>query len=718
MSDNESYSTESYSEPEDTAQSSYMSKQTQNQAPKQTQNVQQESSTSDDAEFQKQMKQSITVFNEVKRCGFSNVIIQTGKGYCVQNGIVFTRPYTVPTEDKQTQKNGNDEIEEEQNKINENQTEEQKGTQIQQESNQTIQSQKETNQKETEVEEFNTKEKVDFALEESESVKEESDISIQISKSDDKAIEKQNQEEEKKKFEADKLKQQVDAPKSNHIGQAQMNEQLIKQQPVQTEPNRSQKSAWFYIDDNNIRRGPFTSAQMNKWNRQSKLRPTLKIQLGNGEFFTLNQNIKMNSFFQDHDEINIDQIISNSKQYKQIDIKDTDKNQELVEEDYDKQNIKSIPYECNVVEIQTQTDIFQCSQNELIKCEISTNVIRNEITRISVPPGVEKCINTYLSLRRQGKNCLYIENYDYIENKFTDYRDLQAVGVEVKSVTRIPIIKKEQKDQKESIFAPGAGDSKHNQNQDFNPEAGKNETEAPKFDKLLTENPKTDNYFNVDYEQVNYNFFDVNDVNDQSDNRQSEEDHNQQPNQGPFDGVPEIGFEELSYEKAQPEYESLEKQPDQTTNPGTDSKWSEIQWSIFKTIVFEVLKRVFNIQFQTLQEALIYYREHIVGVEGNATKIHLSFDNMGKECGISEKECNQKFQTLLGKELLSWPEKIVAAVKARILELWQQEQEPDIAKRKKLIKAKIEQEFRLKQQVQYSYKEISNKINYQLSILK
>ncbi|CAL6030008.1 GYF_domain [Hexamita inflata] len=377
MSDSESSSSSSFSEPEDTAQSSYMSKQTQNQAPKQTQNVQQESSTSDDAEFQKQMKQSITVFNEVKRCGFSNAIIQTGKGYCVQNGIVFTRPYTVPTEDKQTQKNENDEIEEEQNKINENQSEDQKETQIQQQSNQTIQSQKETNQKETDVEKFETKtkEKDDFALEESESVKEEQEEeseSIQIS--DDKS----NQEEEKKRLEADKQQEQVEQyqspkSKSNHTGQTQMNEQLIKKQPAQTEQNRSQKSAWFYIDNNKIRRGPFTSAQMNTWNMKQKLPLGLKIQQGLGEFFTLKQeHTKMTSFFKDLDEIIL-------------------------------------------VETQTQTDVFQYTQSELIKFEISTvnevknetvqrdltkeqksaNAILNEIDKIAVLPGVKAQTHIY-----------------------------------------------------------------------------------------------------------------------------------------------------------------------------------------------------------------------------------------------------------------------------------------------------------------------------------
>ncbi|CAL5982457.1 GYF_domain [Hexamita inflata] len=718
MSDSESSSTSSYSEPEDTAQSSYMSKQTQNQAPKQAQNVQQESSTSDDAEFQKQMKQSITVFNEVKRCGFSNAVVQTGKGYCVQNGIVFTRPYTVPTEDKQTQKNENDEIEEEQNKINENQ----------------IQSQKETktNQKETEVEEFNTKEKDDFALKESESVKEEQEEeseSIQIS--DDKS----NQEDEKKKLEAEKRKQQeqveqYQSPKSkiNHTGQTQMNEQLIKKQPAQTEPNQSQKSDWFYIDNKNIRRGPFTSAQMNTWNMKQKLPLGLKIQQGNGEFFTLKQeHLKMSSFFKDLDEIIL-------------------------------------------VETQTQTDVFQYTQSELIKLEISTvnevknvivqrdltkeqksvNAIINEIDKIAVPPGVEKGINTYLSLRRQGKDYLYIDNQDYIENKFTDYRDLQAIGVGVQSVTRIPIIKKEQKDRKESIFAPGAGDSKHNQNPDFNPEAGKNETEKPKTNKAY--------YFEFDQNQTCYDLFDVDDffrrspdeyqrpiedsqINNQPENythtnfnennvQKSQQQVNTQEKQQYYElnneSINYYPFDESTNEQAMPEQEQskleltkLEK-PEQITNPPTESKsWSESQWDAFRTVVFQAIKNYFNTEFETLEEALVHYRNQTVGTEdGKATKIHLNFKQIASDGKISEKDCRQKFQTLLGKELLSWPEEIVAAVKARILELWQQEQEPDIVKRKKLIKAKIEQEFRLKQQVQYTYKEIQNKIDHVLRKLQ
>ncbi|CAL6030007.1 Hypothetical_protein [Hexamita inflata] len=172
-------------------------------------------------------------------------------------------------------------------------------------------------------------------------------------------------------------------------------------------------------------------------------------------------------------------------------------------------------------------------------------------------------------------------------------------------------------------------------------------------------------------------------------------------------------------EQSKLELTKLEK-PEQITNPPTESKsWSENQWAVFRTVVFQAIKNYFNIEFETLEDALVYYRNQTVGTEdGKATKIHLNFKQIASDGKISEKDCRQKFQTLLGKELESWPDKIVAAVKARILELWQQEQEPDIAKRKKLIKAKIEQEFRLKQQVQYTYKEIQNKIDHILRKLQ
>ncbi|CAL5982381.1 Hypothetical_protein [Hexamita inflata] len=181
-------------------------------------------------------------------------------------------------------------------------------------------------------------------------------------------------------------------------------------------------------------------------------------------------------------------------------------------------------------------------------------------------------------------------------------------------------------------------------------------------------------------------------------------------------------FEDLSDVKdSQIRAQENKSEPEQITNAHTDSTaWSQSQWMIFKTVVFETIKQYFKVQFQTLEEALVHYRNCIVGSEnGKATKIHLNFKQIANDSDmITEKECRQKFQTLLENTLQSWPQERVEAVKTRILELWQQVQEPEIAQRKKLIKAMIEEEFQLKQQVQFKYKEMQNKINYILKNLK
>ncbi|CAL5982469.1 Hypothetical_protein [Hexamita inflata] len=514
---------------------------------------------------------------------------------------------------------------------------------------------------------------------------------------------------------------------------------------------------------------------------------------------------------------------TNGKQYRTFTVPTVDKEIQTGEEQKQK---------CVLVETQTQTDIFQFSQNELIKFVISSvnnvkneivqreltkeqksaNVILNEIDKIAAP-GVDKCINTYLSLRRQGKDYLYIDNQDYIENKFTDYRDLQAIGVGVQSVTRIPIIKKEHKDQKESIFPPGAN-LNHSLNTDLNPEKQKNETEKPKIDKAHnyftdpdnpdvynqfygagfensqedyareqfnqenanreqnnyqqqqqnhpyaattndlfpkstphfdpearkneTEKPKTNKayYFEFDQNQTCYDLFDVNDLIQEPDEyerpNQEYQTNNQQPDnqiQTNLDSIDDLVIQKLN--KLQKDDNINEaKEYDQITNPGTDSKWSENQWDEFNAAVFKAIKNYFNdLQLQTPNEALLHYRARIVGVkkEGNEyvldetvkpTKIHLNFQQIANDCDITEKECRQKFQTLQEKILQAWPQNIVDAVLARINELWQQIPEPDIATKKKVIRETIDQEFHLIQQVQYRYKEISNKINYIISNLK
>ncbi|CAL6030019.1 GYF_domain [Hexamita inflata] len=755
MSDSESSSSSSSSKPQNITKSFPVSTKTYSQAPKQTQNVQQESSTSDDAEFQKNMKQSNTVFNEVKRCGFSNAVVQTGNGRCLQSGIVFTRQYTVPTQDKQTQKNENDEIgtqiHEEQIQVNENKTQSksnqnestnlketvqinttkrsslqnaiiQTGTdcvqnkdvmirlvtaptvdknvqigenlhEAQKQLISTVKNETKTNQKETNVEQFETKTKgkdENTVLEESESVKEESDINIQISESDDKAIEKQNQEDEKKKLEADKLKQQeqveqYQSPKSqsNHTGQTQMNEQLIKKQPAQTEPNQSQKSAWFYIDSKNIRQGPFTSAQMNMWNMKQKLPLGLKIQQGLGEYFTLKQeHLKMSSFFQDHDEINIYQIINNSRQY-----------------------------ECMLAHAETQTGL-----NDL---EISVSQTRQYFSKLVIPPSFEKCINTELSLRRGNQDELFVEN------TFNTFKDVQAVEAHDTPVYRKPIIKKGQPHKQDSIFAPEANLKQNNINPDLDPEQ-KQINNRPIKNKLD---------FDYDYNSIDYNHF--NQTNQEGNAQQQENQNYYQPEQNQY--IPNNSSDDTNSQNNYPlrnmNQINIEQNAEQQTQIRTNSSEYAQQDTAYSNLIalnlseqFKILVKIAiedyflksdNLRFNSFQEMIIHYRRCIVE---DATKIHINLKQIAAKCQITEKQCNSMFQTLLSNVLIEWPKDIVAQVVQRIpqinYQLSQDQPELSVAQKESQIRLILDEEFQLKHQVQYDYKQITNKINYQLKKLR
>ncbi|CAL6030021.1 Hypothetical_protein [Hexamita inflata] len=140
----------------------------------------------------------------------------------------------------------------------------------------------------------------------------------------------------------------------------------------------------------------------------------------------------------------------------------------------------------------------------------------------------------------------------------------------------------------------------------------------------------------------------------------------------------------------------------------------------FEQNIFKAIQKYFEIEFETLEDALIYYRKQTVGTEdGKATKIHLNFKQIATESDIiTDKDCRQKFYTLLENTLKPWPIEVVERVKARIPVLWNELPEQNQTTRKELIKETIENEFQFKQQVEYKYKEMQNKINYILKNLK
>ncbi|CAL5982133.1 Hypothetical_protein [Hexamita inflata] len=120
-------------------------------------------------------------------------------------------------------------------------------------------------------------------------------------------------------------------------------------------------------------------------------------------------------------------------------------------------------------------------------------------------------------------------------------------------------------------------------------------------------------------------------------------------------------------------------------------------------------------EFKTLEDALVFYNKCIVGVnDAKGSKIHLNFKQISIECELSEKDCRQRFQTLLTNKLQEWPKDTVNQIVQRMQQLSLQFPELSVEEKKTKIKQLLDEEFYLRQQVQYSYKEITNKINYQL----
>ncbi|CAL5982475.1 Hypothetical_protein [Hexamita inflata] len=425
---------------------------------------------------------------------------------------------------------------------------------------------------------------------------------------------------------------------------------------------------------------------MNSWNLWQKLPLGLKIQQGLGEFFTLSQeHIKMSNFFQDYDEINIDQIINNSRQY-----------------------------ECMLAHAETQTGL-----NEI---EISIAQTRHYFSKLVIPPSVEKCINTELSLRRGN------QDEQFVENTFNTYKDVQAVEVHDIPIYRKPIIKKGQPHTQDTIFAPEANQKQNNINPDLNPEQ-KQITNRPIKNKLN---------FDYDYNSIDYNHF--NQTNQEGNAQQYENQNYYQPEQNQY--IPNNSSDDINSQNNDPlrnmnqiNINNANQNVEQQTQIGTNSSEYAQQDTAYSNLIalnlseqFKILVQIAfedyflksdNLRFNSFQEMIIHYRRCVVE---DATKIHINLKQIAAKCQITEKQCNQMFQTLISNELIEWPKDIVAQVVQRIIQLnqmlLQNQPELSVELKESQIRLILDEEFQLKQQVQYDYKQITNKINYQLKKLR
>ncbi|CAL6030023.1 GYF-like_domain superfamily [Hexamita inflata] len=343
---------------------------------------------------------------------------------------------------------------------------------------------------------------------------------------------------------------------------------------------------------------------------------------------------------------------------------------------------------CNSVEqkkrIEQQDAIFQHYKSKFVK-----NDIEQLFSSLSVSPSREKFIETELQKRRLK------EDKQFVDYNFNIYRDVQAVEVGDHAGVRIPIIKKEQKDQKESIFAPGAGDSKHNQNPDFNPEAGKNETEKPKIDKAHDyftdpDNPDAFNQFKDVFDneywyfdeepiqnnnqqnnpapnyhepnQFNIQFMEQRDVPPQNNQQQNIQPPNNQPvqknkkaeNQQQTNDIPQSI--DTNTEQNAKNVQNTEQNTIDTNNtqPGTEKttkkqKWSESQLNKFKENILRQIDTLMATKFSSFDELLEHLYSKVKEQENEQQidlKSQIDFKEVAKECGQSEDECLKKYTEL------------------------------------------------------------------------
>ncbi|CAL6030011.1 GYF_domain [Hexamita inflata] len=426
-----------------------------------------------------------------------------------------------------------------------------------------------------------------------------------------------------------------------------------KENDNKTEPNNS---SWFYVDMNGQIQGPFSSRQMDKWNKSGKLPENLLVSCGKFSHKLQNTDLLRENFFATH---------TNQTQKKQIKIEMKGEKVINVEDILSAQQIQ--------IEVGTTG---QTKQNATKKSTLQTSHTEQNQKNNNIPKETNDVENPEAENNVTGKPKTNKTNL--FGDDFYDY-----------DLTYEPV--------------------KTNQPQQGNHQAHENNNTGD-FSNTQTSAQSYPTHYESQQQQTQ-----------QQVKAQEKQQYYEQNNEN----TNYYWFDESRDEDAIPQQQQLEKEevqeiPEQITNSPTEQKiWSESQWDAFRTVVFEAIINYFEIEFETLEEALVYYRKQTVGTEdGKATKIHLNFKQMASECKISEKQCNLKFQTLLGKVLLSWPEEVVDVVKARVLILCQEIQQPDVTQKKKQIKATIEQEFNLKQQVQYSYKQIQNIIDHILRKLQ
>ncbi|CAL6029996.1 Hypothetical_protein [Hexamita inflata] len=390
---------------------------------------------------------------------------------------------------------------------------------------------------------------------------------------------------------------------------------------------------------------------------------------------------------------------------------------------------KTINYRPNLIVItqyhaengQSTLESWTMVDFNLSKLEISITQTRQCFQKLVIPPSVEKCINTELSLRRGN------QDEEYIENKFTTYRDVQAVEVGDHTGARVPIVKKEQHGNKESIFAPGAGLLQHNDNPDLDPVAYKEQLKAKQHDLYY------DHFNDYDFGDIPYSHW-----NEDNDNQNYQQPNNNNDNQEPAQN--NYQEQNVNYQQPEPEpnkqfiaqdlfpnvFKNINSQNDNQTGKenimdtrtGTEQNIPrEVQkaQSQFKELILKAINDHFqnegrnDLKTDSLRQALINYRQYYAEVK----RIHLDFRKIAAQLGLTEKQVSQMFRTLQDNELDDWSPEKIQAVRERAEQL--RLTHPELSKEQ--LKEQLDKEFSLTPEYSQSPKKITNRISYILKKL-
>ncbi|CAL6039083.1 GYF-like_domain superfamily [Hexamita inflata] len=386
---------------------------------------------------------------------------------------------------------------------------------------------------------------------------------------------------------------------------------------------------------------------------------------------------------------NIKQILSNKiiqlwQKHQQLSIED----RKTIIQDFIQLQFKYTKL-CNNAEqkkiVEQQDAIFQQYKQNFVK-----NDIEQLFQSLSVSPSREKLINTELQQRRLK------QDEQFVDYNFNIQKDVQAVEVGDHAGVRIPVIKKEQKDQKESIFAPGAN-LNPSLNPDLNPEKQKNQTEKPKIDKAHDyftdpDNPDVYNqFYGAGFENIGeYNPFDYDywhfDEENQPDNNNNNQQNNPVPNyleqnqiNRQFIEQRDVPQNNLQHDQQQlnnqPVQENAENHQQQSidtnaeqntknlqnteqntidTQPGTEKaikqqKGTQSKQQQFEQIILKQINTILAAQFSSFDEFLEHskVKEHETKqLILKDIKSQIDFKQVAKECGQSDNECLKKYNEL------------------------------------------------------------------------